>query len=179
MSFLFQPLGTEKFDAPLVILQILLVQTTLYLVQPFVLFLFNVILFTSMPTKMTIGKDELSISQYPTIPHLDQMFSYRTFSIFSRIGWSTLLSWLVCCLLFGSLCLFFFIRRSKRCLDFVATFFIFHFLFTLIYNGFPIHWEWWVCMTICAGGMELLGESICYWRESRSVEIKSHLQNIV
>lgn len=69
---------------------------------------------------------------------------------------------------------FIIIQRSKKCLDFTATVFIVHFFICVFYRGFPIHLEWWFVTIASIFIMALLGEYMCYIRETREIPIRAN-----
>jgi hypothetical protein len=57
------------------------------------------------------------------------------------------------------------VEKSKKCLDFSVTLFIIHFIFCVMYNGFPATWDWYIVHVLGTIMMILLGEYICSRRE--------------
>ena len=57
------------------------------------------------------------------------------------------------------------VERAKKCLDFTATTHLIHLCCTVMYDGFPGSWEWWVVNCVSVVVMALLGEFLCMRRE--------------
>lgn len=168
----------EIFDPIGVILQIIIFQSSQYFSLGVILVMMNAL----------FGAGVFS-------SHMDQYFSYRSFSIFTRSGLATILSWLLLPIfgfLFISFChnffkilknknfripsLYFFIKKSKKCLDFSLTFQIIHFVFCIFYKkGIPIRWEWWVCMTVNTIVTTFASQFFCHQRELREIPLNSSM----
>eukprot|EP01027_Heterolobosea_sp_BB2_P005329 GEZU01008168.1.p1 GENE.GEZU01008168.1~~GEZU01008168.1.p1 ORF type:complete len:194 (-),score=18.22 GEZU01008168.1:73-573(-) len=150
------PLGTQYFDARLIISQIVIMQCSHYITWGVLLFFLDLIFGFSMS--------------------LDQFFSYKTTSVYSVEGWIVITSSLANAIL-GAGILYVVIQRAKKCLDFSATVYVLHFFVCTFYKGFPIRWEWWLTNIISAAIMALLGEYICMRRELREIPIKNSALN--
>ena len=57
------------------------------------------------------------------------------------------------------------VEKSKKCLDFALTLFIFHFIFCIAYDGLPRTWDWYIVHILGTIMMVLLGEYLCSKRE--------------
>ena len=60
------------------------------------------------------------------------------------------------------------VERAKKCLDFTATVHLIHLCCTVMYDGFPGSWEWWVINFVSVVVMALLGEFLCMRREMQA-----------
>lgn len=76
--------------------------------------------------------------------------------------------------------LFYVVGRWKKCLDFVATLHIFHFIACIFYSrGFPYQWEWWLFHIIASIIQDILGEYLCAKNESREIRLGGQqIQNV-
>jgi hypothetical protein len=63
------------------------------------------------------------------------------------------------------------VARAKKCWDFGATIYIFHLLAVTIWEGFPLHWFWWVVIISCGSMTVLLGELLCVRFEMADIPI--------
>lgn len=61
------------------------------------------------------------------------------------------------------------VERAKKCLDFTATTHLIHLCCTVMYDGFPGSWEWWVVNFVSVVVMALLGEFLCMRRELQAL----------
>eukprot|EP01080_Neovahlkampfia_damariscottae_P008358 gene8358-183_t len=150
-TFMNIPLGQEVFDPRMIVSQIFLLQTTCYISVGVISFFLDAL----------VGKWVC----------LDQLFSYRAFSLYSLFGGATMISWILGSFM-NALAMYFVIQRSRKCLDFTLTFYFVHFFVCVFFKGFPIHWEWWICMVLCAIIQSVLGEFLCYRRELQYIPIK-------
>ena len=71
-----------------------------------------------------------------------------------------------------SLCLCLIVERAKKCLDFTATFYIFHLFSCIWYNQqFPRSWQWWILTILAASIMTTIGEQLCMYVELQDIKI--------
>lgn len=64
------------------------------------------------------------------------------------------------------------VERAKKCLDFTATFYIFHLFACTWYNQqFPSSWQWWVLTILAASIMTTIGEQLCMYVELQDIKI--------
>ncbi|CAJ1355795.1 unnamed protein product [Effrenium voratum] len=63
------------------------------------------------------------------------------------------------------------VQRAKKCLDFVATYHIFHLLATFLAEGFPGTWEWWIIQVPAVLVAVLLGEFLCMQAETQEIKL--------
>ena len=94
---------------------------------------------------------------------LELVFDYRTLR-----GVFPIAAYLVSALA-GSVVLYFVVERTKKCLDFTLTLYLFHFVGCSFYGGFPLSVEWWVTIGVSAACMTLAGESLCMKKELRDI----------
>jgi hypothetical protein len=154
--FLYIPLGDRVFDFRMIIFQIITLQFAHYITLGLYLLFLDLIMGIT--------------------PTVEQFFSYKAISIFSRLGWATMISFILNALT-GSFLLFIFVQRSQKCLDFTLTVYLIHFFICVFYKAFPIYWEWWVCIALCIISMILLGEYICYRREIREIPLTAQVSS--
>lgn len=146
----FVPLGQKKDDARLIITQIILMQCAHYFILG-LLFVILGLLFGVPPT-------------------IEQFFSYKAITIFSKIGLVSSTAWILNAFM-GVLLCFTIVQRAAKCLDHTITIYIIHFFLCVFYKGFPVYWEWWVVMILNIIITALLGEYICYLVESREIPL--------
>ncbi|CAK9091647.1 unnamed protein product [Durusdinium trenchii] len=69
----------------------------------------------------------------------------------------------------------FVVQRAKKCLDFVATYHIFHLIATCFAEGrspsFPATGEWWIIQIPAILTAVLLGEYMCMQAETRDITL--------
>mmetsp|Transcript_26640 Transcript_26640/g.50053 ORF Transcript_26640/g.50053 Transcript_26640/m.50053 type:complete len:164 (+) Transcript_26640:32-523(+) len=65
----------------------------------------------------------------------------------------------------------FVIQRAKKCLDFVATYHLFHLLATFLAEGFPANSEWWIIQFPALLVAVLLGEYLCMRAETQDIKL--------
>ncbi|KXJ24310.1 Protein SYS1-like [Exaiptasia diaphana] len=101
---------------------------------------------------------------------LDQFFSYKELNASTLKGKLLMASF---CLnaLTGAMSLWFIVKRGKQCLDFTATTFLIHFIFCIIYSGFPFSWTWWILNIVCLALMAIIGEFVCMRTEMRAIMV--------
>ncbi len=155
-KFFSIPLGDNIFDPPLILCQIGILQCCHYFTLCMLLFIADFLF-------------GIPIS-------LDQLFSYKAYSIFTTLGWITIVCTLIN-LLFDAVALFLFVQRAKKCLDFTVTLYIIDFTVCLLYKAFPIHWEWWVCRIACVIATTAIAEILCYRREIREIPIYQQIES--
>lgn len=71
----------------------------------------------------------------------------------------------------GSVFLTIVVGKSKKCLDFSITLFLFHFISTFAYGGFPYHFDWWIVNIVGTILMVVLGEYLCSRREMEDIPL--------
>ncbi|QDZ18816.1 integral membrane protein SYS1-like protein [Chloropicon primus] len=94
---------------------------------------------------------------------VELLFDYR-----KLIGVSPIVSYLASALA-GSVVLYLVVERTKKCLDFTVTCYVFHLLFCWSYGGFPASIEWWITIGVSVACMTLVGESLCMKKELRDI----------
>ena len=64
------------------------------------------------------------------------------------------------------------VQRAKLCLDFSATLYFFHFLFTRWYSGqIPNTFSWWIIFIISIAALAVGGEYLCMQRELEPITL--------
>ena len=135
--------GTSVWDPVLIIAQILSVQSLFYIGLGTTLFVF-----------LGATADPLTVAE---------VFDYRKLS-----GWRAIAGTLAGSVA-GALVLLVVVERTKKCLDFTVTCYVFHLIFCTSYGGFPLSLEWWITIGLSAACMTLLGESLCMKKELRDI----------
>ncbi|PAA57917.1 hypothetical protein BOX15_Mlig027514g1 [Macrostomum lignano] len=104
-------------------------------------------------------------------PSLSQIFSFAYLRFRDTPGKLSVLT----CLLNSftlSAGLLFVVRRTKQCLDFSVTVFVYHLLFTCIYNrAFPTNFVWWLTNSVAAVITTVLGEFLCLRAELQDIPV--------
>lgn len=62
------------------------------------------------------------------------------------------------------------IERTRKCLDFVLTVFIIHFMLTWLVSGFPSRLAWWSVWIVGSIACTLLSEYLCLRIEQREIK---------
>ncbi|GJD12729.1 Protein SYS1 [Galdieria sulphuraria] len=109
-----------------------------------------------------------SIFGFPFEQVFRQVFSYEVWKT------STAQGFLVpCAFLLNSVWmaawLLIIVKRAKKCLDFVITMYLLHFVFCTGFYSFPYSWSWWLFMLIQVSISTLLGERLCMKRELQDI----------
>jgi hypothetical protein len=65
----------------------------------------------------------------------------------------------------------FVVARAKKCWDFGATIYFFHFCLTWLVDGFPQRALWWLLMGGCTAVTILLGEFLCVQFEMADIPL--------
>ena len=144
-----------EFDPKLILSQIGLVQSLVYIGSGLWLLLLNGL----------AGRPASSIG-------LGQMFSYKAIGLSHSGGWISIIAAFLNSLIGGCiLCIV--VERAKKCLDFAATVHIFHLCGCTLYEGFPDSWEWWTINLVSLTVMALLGEYLCMRREMAEIPLDS------
>jgi len=101
---------------------------------------------------------------------LEHFFSHRSIRLSSTGGWISIVAFFLNSLAGGCfLCVV--VERAKKCLDFTATTHLIHLCCTVMYDGFPGSWEWWVVNCVSVVVMALLGEFLCMRREMQDIPL--------
>ncbi|XP_037499552.1 protein SYS1 homolog [Rhipicephalus sanguineus] len=102
---------------------------------------------------------------------LDQLFSYETVHIKDMRGRCIIGSYIINSL-FASLGLWYFVQRTKQCLDFTCTVHFFHLIGCWIYNAaFPHTLSWWLLNTACVTVTCVCGEFLCIRTEMKAIPL--------
>jgi hypothetical protein len=147
---------SSSFDARLVLLQILCVESLFYLT----------FVASTVFVKILFG---FRFGLY-------QFFDFKQFSLVEDSSKTTLciMLWLNLALL--AVFLPKIIERTRKCLDFVLTLSLLHLLFSTLYIGFPTTLSWWLVWTVGATICVLLGEYLCMQEEQREIHLESNIE---
>jgi len=63
------------------------------------------------------------------------------------------------------------VERAKKCLDFVATYHLFHLVATCYASNFPSAFRWWAIHGIAVLIATLIGEYVCMMGETKAIKI--------
>lgn len=63
------------------------------------------------------------------------------------------------------------VHRTKKCLDFVLSYNIIHFILSTLISGFPTSYGWYVILFVCITVSVVLSEYLCYNDEIREIEL--------
>jgi hypothetical protein len=63
------------------------------------------------------------------------------------------------------------VEKSRKCLDFGATVYLYHLLFCSLFDGCPSTWDWWIVHVVCLVVMVVLGEYLCSRREMQDIPL--------
>lgn len=101
---------------------------------------------------------------------IDRIFTANYLQLWTKEGWidntAILLSSVI-----GAILLALIVEKSKKCLDFAITLFLIHFVFCMVYDGFPNSWDWWIIHILGLIVMVLLGEYFCSRIELRDIPL--------
>eukprot|EP01084_Bolivina_argentea_P015034 28121_1 len=67
------------------------------------------------------------------------------------------------------------IKRAKKCLDYVSTIYILHFVLCWINVHFPSNWDWWVVNFCSFLIMAVLSEYLCIRKEMKVIKLDHSL----
>ncbi|KAA8496611.1 Protein SYS1-like [Porphyridium purpureum] len=134
--------GREQFSPLLIILMIVCLQLFFYLSLSFSLFITD---------QATALEDSV----------FDQMFLYSKINFETVPGWTTTSVHVITALGPYMVALVLFVRRAKKCLDFIVTNYVVHLLACTAYGGFPKSWSWWFVTTLTAAVLAVSAEFIC------------------
>lgn len=140
----------DTWDPALILSQITVMQAGFYLLTGLWVLIFSVV--------------------FDFTPQLRMLFDYKCPGQFDDVGWAAILS----SFLSAPLCSFmllYVIGRAKKCLDFIATVYLFHFLACLFYSGFPLEWTWWGLNTLTCIGTVVFGEFLCWRKEMQEIPL--------
>ncbi|XP_003742890.1 protein SYS1 homolog [Galendromus occidentalis] len=139
------------WDPPLIISQIVTLQCVFYAGLGFVIWFIDVLFQQSLS--------------------LEQLFSYGAVHLKSAIGIGTVLAYMLNACISAS-ALWYFVARTKQCLDFSCTTHFYHLLACWCYNGrFPWSPGWWLLNVCSATIMCVLGEYLCIRTEMKAIPL--------
>jgi len=140
--------GSERFNPRLISTQIVVMQSAFYLC----------LVTVNSCVDLVIG----------TPQSLSQIFRYQDYTWYSSIAFSMWVTSLVM-----AVSLRYVVERVKKCLDFVATYHIFHLFITWLSSGFPTTFQWWLVNVVAAIVAVVLGEYICMQAEMKEIKLGS------
>ncbi|KAI8618327.1 integral membrane protein S linking to the trans Golgi network-domain-containing protein [Chytriomyces sp. MP71] len=106
---------------------------------------------------------------------LDHLLNWHDVRLDTVLGWFISFAFLINAVL-CSFPLLFIVQRTRQCLDFAATFYFFHLIFTSIYSGsVPTSPIWWLLVGACIGISTAGGEYLCYQKELEPIVVNSSL----
>lgn len=140
------------FDPKLIIYQMIALQAFYYLVLGALLAVFHIL--------------------FGTTVSMDHFFSARYINSGSAMGWVEIAATMLTALA-GSLLLALIVEKSRKCLDFTASLYIFHFLGCCMFRGMPATWDWWIVHGVALVVMVVLGEYLCARRELQDIPLST------
>eukprot|EP00747_Dinoflagellata_sp_TGD_P059928 gnl/TRDRNA2_/TRDRNA2_151801_c1_seq1.p1 gnl/TRDRNA2_/TRDRNA2_151801_c1~~gnl/TRDRNA2_/TRDRNA2_151801_c1_seq1.p1 ORF type:complete len:161 (-),score=29.02 gnl/TRDRNA2_/TRDRNA2_151801_c1_seq1:92-574(-) len=144
--------GTERFDPRLIITQIIVMQSAWYMCLAVL----------TMCVDWFVGAQQ----------SLSQLFLVKAYTWDTNAGFALACS-MWCTALVMALVLRVVVERAKKCLDFVATYHIFHLVFTWCISGFPNVRHWWIINSVAGLVAVLLGEYACMKAEQKAIKLGS------
>ncbi|XP_076350546.1 sys1 golgi trafficking protein isoform X2 [Tachypleus tridentatus] len=139
------------WDPLLIITQMITMQCIFYSCLGFCIFLVNV-----------ISGDNHS---------LDQIYLYQEIHVKDIHGRCIIGSFLITSL-FCSIGLWYFVQKTKQCLDFSTTIHLFHLIVCWIYNSsFPNSISWWLLNIVCVSITCVSGEFLCMRTEMKAIPL--------
>mmetsp|Transcript_8317 Transcript_8317/g.25007 ORF Transcript_8317/g.25007 Transcript_8317/m.25007 type:complete len:166 (-) Transcript_8317:109-606(-) len=144
--------GRQVFNPWLTVFQIALLQTVFYFGYVFVLLVLD-----------RTASIEVDI--------LDQMFRYDHVHMDAASGFVSSIALFINSVVFVTFAAVYIVGRAKKCLDFVSTLFIIHFMISCFYGGFPRRFLWWILNVISLTAATLLSEFLCMRRELRDIPL--------
>eukprot|EP00933_Yihiella_yeosuensis_P008085 TRINITY_DN11337_c2_g1_i1.p1 TRINITY_DN11337_c2_g1~~TRINITY_DN11337_c2_g1_i1.p1 ORF type:complete len:170 (+),score=26.71 TRINITY_DN11337_c2_g1_i1:88-597(+) len=100
----------------------------------------------------------------------EQLFDPEAYTWNTRRGLALSMSLWITALVMAVL-LRFVVERAKKCLDFVATYHIFHLLATYFASGFPSYFHWWAIQAPALIGAVVIGEYFCMLAETEAIQL--------
>merc|ERR1712232_868295 len=98
------------------------------------------------------------------------LFQFRAYTWQSNEGCAIILSEFATSLIMAAV-IPFVVERAKKCLDFVATYHIFHFIAICWISGFPNTSHWWIVNGMALVVTTLLGEYLCMQGETKAIKL--------
>ena len=145
-------LGKIRFDPPFILSQILVIQATYYLVLGVCLYVAE-----------NIMNREVA---------MDLLFDTEMLGLHTVLGVVTTACHFIPSIT-GALSLSVVVGRSKQCLDYTLTLYLFHFLLCVINFSFPHNAVWWMLLLVNISTMTLIAEYLCMKRELREIAIQN------
>ena len=146
------PLGNIGFDPFLVVTQICLLQALHYL---------------------SVGAVMVAVYGLATLqaPTLGMIFDPSLLDLTTSEGLAIAVSQLASAVL-GAYYLLHVVGRSKKCLDFAVTLYVFHTIAAALFSSFPTNGVWWMLTLADLCAMTLVSEYLCMKRELREIAIQ-------
>ena len=122
---------------------------------------------------LTLG-GALSVGRllFRTSLSLDHFWTEKHMNPESASGWVGIAS-VIAASFIGAVMLAVVVEKSRKCLDFGATVFLFHLLFCTLLREAPSTWAWWVVHIVGLLVMVVLGEYLCSRVEMRDIPLVS------
>ncbi|CAO1433959.1 unnamed protein product [Diamesa serratosioi] len=141
-----------KWDPILLVSQIVAIQSLMYISLGFLVFF------------STLLVDEVNLS-------LSTIFHYQNINVNNTEGKLNIFIYLVNSL-FGSLFLWYIVKRTKLCLDFCCTFHIIHIVICWCYDSkFPNTLSYWMLNLVSGILMTVSGEYLCLKTELKDIPV--------
>eukprot|EP01134_Creolimax_fragrantissima_P008073 CFRG8073T1 len=100
--------------------------------------------------------------------HLNWVFSSKSVSS-DGLGWfGTGVYFMNACV--SSVWILLVVARTKLCLDFCVTLYVYHFMFCFFYSGWPTLW-WWACTFGCCTVTTMASEALCVKKEMKEIPV--------
>eukprot|EP00927_Polykrikos_kofoidii_P077501 TRINITY_DN74439_c0_g1_i1.p1 TRINITY_DN74439_c0_g1~~TRINITY_DN74439_c0_g1_i1.p1 ORF type:complete len:165 (+),score=25.57 TRINITY_DN74439_c0_g1_i1:128-622(+) len=142
--------GATEFNPRLISTQIVVMQAAFY---------FCLVVTTSL-TNLAVGLPQ----------SLSAVFTFQAYTWSTQPGLV-----LTICELFTALVMAvtlpFVVERAKKCLDFVATYHIFHFVASCFFSGNASTLHWWIISFVALLIAVLLGEFLCMQVETKAIKL--------
>ncbi|CAG7837338.1 unnamed protein product [Allacma fusca] len=102
---------------------------------------------------------------------LGNVFGYKSVNFGDKHGVMVVICYVVNALM-GSLALCVIVKRTKQCLDFTTTTYIFHLIICWMYNGvLPTSPSWWLMTVAGIAVMCVCGEFLCLKQEMQDIPL--------
>lgn len=108
----------------------------------------------------------------PYVAHLSlhHFFDWQWVSFRNFTGWMVIIANIFNALA-AAVYLVVVVERAKKCLDFAATLYLLHLVFTFSYSGFSRSVAWWLTNFVGLVVVAVLGEWLCLQREMRDIPV--------
>jgi hypothetical protein len=109
---------------------------------------------------------------FGTYISLDHIFTAKYMNPESAHGWIGIAATVLAAFA-GALMMPIIVEKSRKCLDFGSTIYIFHLLFCTFFRACPTTWGWWITNTVGLVSMVVIGEYLCSRVEMRDIPLVS------